>query len=514
MVKVLVIGIDGGSWNLIEKWIVKGDLPTLKRIMENGVWGDLESCIYYFTSPAWKCYSTGKNPGKFGVFGYVNFDRNAKKTSLNFSTSFKSEDFWDILGRYGYKCGIVNTPLTYPPKKINGVLIAGFPGLEDKYTYPPELEKELKKYDYRVSHIGSLSYGDQALSEIRGLIEKRFLVSADLLDKFRFDFFQVVIFYIDKIHHDYWKPMEENDPIYGHVIQVFWEYIDKEIAKLLDLVDDDCYIFIISDHGFTTLKGVIKLNEWLKEKGYLYLKHKQLRIENILDFVEKVGVGRRFIAKVAASPNFVKFLRLFIPDQLIAKMGEKMLSEKGETGIMSIVERVDWERSKAICVPENCVYIVTRDDYEKFKNTLIEEIGNLRDPRTGEKIVKNIKKREDVYKGDYLHLAPDLIIIPKDGYRLYDGMVKGLWDFSRKPWSGYHRLHGMFLAKGPTIKKGVRTNGVTIYDIAPTILHIFGIPVPKDMDGRVLKEIFKSKKDQRRNRVSKGFLWGMGKSNG
>jgi predicted AlkP superfamily phosphohydrolase/phosphomutase len=496
MVKVLVIGIDGASWNFIYKWIEKGKLPTFKKLMENGVWGDLESCVYYFTSPAWKCYSTGKNPGKLGAFSYWSFDKNTKELSLNLSTSFKSRDFWDILGNYGYKCGIVNMPLTYPPKKINGVLITGFPALEHKYTYPPELEKELKRYNYRVGHIGGLSEGDRALSEIRDMIKKRFLVSAHLLEKSHFDFFQVVIFYIDKIQHDYWKPMEENDQLYGSVIQDFWEFIDREMAKLLDLVGD-CYVFIVSDHGFNALRGVFRLNVWLKEKGYLHLKRTYPKIESIFSFLEKIGVSRRFIVKMITSPNLMKLLRFFVSGQLIFKVGEKVISGETEMGITSLIENVDWEKTNAICVAENCLYILTSNDYRRYRDRLIEEIKDLRDPRTGEKIVKNVRKREDVYRGDYLHLAPDLIINPEDGYRFYDGIRKDLWDFSRKPWSGYHRLHGMFLAKGPTIKKGVRIDGARIYDVAPTILHIFGIPIPEDMDGHVLREIFEVKKESK-----------------
>lgn len=493
MVKVLVLGIDGASWNFIEEWIEKGKLPTFKKMRENGVWGDLESCVYYFTSPAWKCYSTGKNPGKLGAFAYWNFDKNEKKILLNTSVSFQGQDIWDILGMHGYTSGVVNMPLTYPPKKINGILIAGFPALEYDYTYPPELEKKLKKkYDYRVGHLGGLDYGEKTLSEIKDLIEKPFLVSRDLLRENEFDFFQVVIFYIDKIQHDYWKAMEDNDPIYGNVIKKFWEFIDKEMAKLFDMINDDCYVFVVSDHGFVSLKGVIRLNEWLKDKGYLCLQSRRFRIEDIFDFLETVGLKKDLVARIAASSNLIKLIRWLLPDQLIQKLEEKALSRGKEMGITTVVENIDWTKTKAICIAENCVYIVKPDIHGKFRDKLIEEIENLKDPRTGKKIVKAVKKCEDIYFGNYTHIAPDLIIIPEDGYRFYDGMQRGIWDFSSKPWSGYHRLHGIFLAKGPQIKKSVKVKNVTIYDIAPTILHIFGIPIPKDMDGRVLTEIFES----------------------
>jgi predicted AlkP superfamily phosphohydrolase/phosphomutase len=482
MVKVLVIGIDAGSWNVVQPLAMKGKLPTIKKLMENGVWGDLTSCVHYFTSPAWKCYSTGKNPGKLGVCGWWNFDKIEKKLSLVSSASFKSKELWDILGEHGYRCGIVNMPLTFPPKKINGILISGWLSAEKGYTYPPELEQTLENYNYRINPKSDriLDRVDEALLERKDLIKKRFLITEKLLRESNFDFFQLVIFSTDEIQHVFWKQMEDGDPKYGNAIEDLWKLVDSEIGKLLKIVNEDCRIFIISDHGATALKAEFRLNVWLKLKGYLRLKPNKIIPGLLVDTLAKINSRIRKVL-----PNLPTMFDVLIEQKRLVQMA-KMLNV--------LLDRFDWEKTKAICVDHNLIYINAKGDDNKFVSELIEGIKKIRDPGSGKKIIKDVKTKEEVFKGEYLSSLPDLIVVPEDGYKLCgfprDRGTKDLWDFSRNPNSGWHRLQGIFLAYGPSIKKGKRIDTATIYDLVPTILHIFDVPIPKDVDGRALKEIF------------------------
>lgn len=137
--KVVVIGIDGATFELIVPWIQNGKLPFLKRLKDEGVWGKLESTIPPVTFPAWKCYSTGKNPGKLGVYYWFSVDFYKKGYRFNNSLDFKSQEIWDYLGQNNYRVSIINMPSTYPPKKVNGFLISGMQASEDSlYTFPPE----------------------------------------------------------------------------------------------------------------------------------------------------------------------------------------------------------------------------------------------------------------------------------------------------------------------------------------------------------------------------------------
>jgi predicted AlkP superfamily phosphohydrolase/phosphomutase len=156
--KTLALGLDGATWDILLPLIEEGKLPAFKKLLGEGVYGDLQSVIPPVTCPAWKCYSTGKNPGKLGVFWWVDVNKESGKIVMPNAYSFKSRDLWDYLGDKGFKVGIINMPTTYPPKKVNGFMVSGFGMPMDKkfdfqqpYTYPNELQEELEaKYDYKV----------------------------------------------------------------------------------------------------------------------------------------------------------------------------------------------------------------------------------------------------------------------------------------------------------------------------------------------------------------------------
>lgn len=485
--KVCVVGLDGGTWNVIKPLMEK--LPTFKKLIENGAWGELESTHPFFTSPAWKSYSTGKNPGKLGAYAWFNLDLKNKKMKLNLSTSFKGKEIWDYLGREGYHCVVINMPQTYPPKRINGVMISGFPGFDSgDYTYPKELRKELiRKFDYRISPNDELLLNkNKVLRESIELIKKRFMVAKYLWKTEKPNFLNLTIFYIDKLQHFFWNRKD--------IIEKIWKVIDEELTYLLNHIGEESYLFIISDHGFTDLKGVFRFNIWLRQKGYLHLKSEPFKQNSLFRLLWYLGFKRERVEKLIKSLRLYGLLRKIFSEDTLIRIQHQLLSSDLKVDIGWVVSHLDWSKTKAILAAENCLYInmpKDRTEYNVFREKLIEEIRSLRDPRNNEKVVVDVKKREDIYSGEFLDLAPDLILIPNEGYRIYDGFSQSTWEFTTAPWSGYHKLHGIFLAHGPKIRKGERTK-VRIYDIAPTILHLFHIPPVREMDGRVLKQIFHS----------------------
>jgi predicted AlkP superfamily phosphohydrolase/phosphomutase len=164
-----------------------------------------------------------------------------------------------------------------------------------------------------------------------------------------------------------------------------------------------------------------------------------------------------------------------------------------------LLNNVDWKNTRAFAVDQNLIYIIKNDEKEKIQQELIDELRNTKNINTNENLVNCVMKKEEVFNGDFMHLLPDLIIMPEEGYRFVgfprDDGTKKIWDDSIEVMSGWHRLQGVFLANGPKIKKGVRLAEVTIYDVAPTILHILGVPIPQEIDGRVLREIFEDDSD-------------------
>lgn len=508
--KVIVIGLDGCTWNIIKPLVNQGKLPTFAKLMKNGAYGNLESSIPYSTFPAWKCYSTGKNPGKIGgITAFVRPDLNKHDIVLNDSTSFKSEEIWDILNKHKFTCGILNMPTTYPPKNINSFMVSQALHETSNYTYPQDLEKELTdnfkykihpKYTYFVDK-------DKAIANCIEIVNMRFNVAKYLLKKYKLDMFQLTIFYTDHIQHYYWKDMEEKNEKYSSVIEDLWKNIDRNIKNLLKDFKDS-YVIIMSDHGFTSLHGEFNILKWLIDNNYTILSNKALRI----DILRKIGLSLENLIKIANKFKILDLLKKIIPKKLQMKL---LANIPGKTGIirLSLGDKniFNWSESKIIpiTVPTSSGYYINKNklsqeniDYEKFRDEVIKKLKNIKSPK-GDFLFKNVYKREEIYSGDYVNLCPDIIgafdekqtIIPTQS------LSNIQWDFSKSNWSGVHKLHGIFCISGPEIKKNKEIENAKIIDLAPTILHLFNVPIPVDMDGKVLLEIFQENSIFKKNKI-------------
>ncbi len=474
MNKILVIGLDGATWELIKPWAEEGILPAFAKLMNNGCHGKLESCIPPVTFPAWKCYSAGKNPGKLGVYWWMYPDFVKQDMMPNISSSFKSKEIWDYLNDYGINSGVIGMPTTFPVKKLNGFMISEFCPGDSDFAYPEYLEIDLKeKFNYSFDFIDFHGQDkDEVIKDRLNLIKQRFEATKYLMKKFQPAFLHLTIFQIDNIQHFYWKYMDENDKKYGNAIQLAWKLIDKEIAILLEEYKME-HVFLMSDHGFVCVKGMFNIDQWLLKKNYLSLNKKTLRILNRLGLTVPIGsIGRRIL-------SFIKLTR----SDLLCGLPIKF---------------INWKRTRVVALGQGILYLndaTFSSEKEKieFVDKLIKEIKNIKNPVTGENLAKEVYRKEELYKGKYLDRAPDVIILPDEGYEIINGgLTNNMWNFSQVEdgWSATHKLHGIFLAGGSGIKKNHEIKDAKIYDLAPTILHIFGLPIPDDMDGRVLTEIF------------------------
>ncbi|MFC7231568.1 alkaline phosphatase family protein [Saliphagus sp. GCM10025308] len=226
---VVVVGLDGGSWNLLEPWIAEEELPNIERIRESGVYADLESCLPPVTSPNWKCYSTGKNPGKLGVYWWEIVDTEHHEVRTPRSSDYRSFELWGYLNDSNRQAAVINMPTTFPPRSIDGWMVAGGPGTESEgFARPDELESELREQGYSVqprekidSRTGDYEAAVDAHIEA---IDSRFDVAERAIRSGRFDFVHITTFYINVLQHFFWN----GKPTYRA-----WQRIDDRIGEIL-----------------------------------------------------------------------------------------------------------------------------------------------------------------------------------------------------------------------------------------------------------------------------------------
>jgi predicted AlkP superfamily phosphohydrolase/phosphomutase len=461
MKKTIVIGLDGANWELLDHWIRDGDLPHIQYLMENGSWGDSESQLPTVTCPNWKCYSTGKNPAKLGVFWWQRVDKKNKKLIGFDSRSFKSLEIFDYINKAGLKVGVVNMPTTYPPKKLDGFMITAPPdSASTGYTFPDALEENLKsKYDYSVhpkTQPSSREDLERDLDDVLQLIDSRFNVAKDLINSV--DFLHVSTFYINVLQHFFYneEPTKQG-----------WKIIDQNIG---DFIQDNYNLILMSG----------------------YLKTKTSPIRNLYKF----GINTANLSKIAKQLKLYKILKKIVPEKLVKSIPSANGTIAGLTSIPE--DSIDWDESKVLATGQGTVYILASegsDEYNKLREELIKKLKNLKIPNSDRNVAKKVYKKEEIYSGQYLDIAPDIIY--EQGRHIYTAPGIGMTECfsSSHKWKAENKKEGICLFYGDDIKKGLKLDGVKIVDLAPTILHLMNIPVPKDMDGRVLKEIFKEGTD-------------------
>ena len=485
--RILIIGLDGATWDLIKPWVDKGELPTFKKLIENGVWGNLESTIPPWTIPAWESMSTGKNPKKLGFATFMVKD-GYKFIPHNFKHK-RQKMIWDILSDSSHKVIVANLPNIYVAQKINGCMIAGWLCLDkNRIAYPSNLINELNKHcngyevdifdvDFEKGRITSGPGDNEYLKRCEELLEKHFLAFTYLLKKCKWNFGFIVFVTTDRIQHKYWD---------DKILLEHYRKIDKKLEELLETIDDETLVFLVSDHGFGPTKYTLNINEFFIKEGYMKLKKPRRQAPSkLLNLVKRSGL----LPVARALVNL-------LPATLAKRLKESVSSISFEK------MDIDWNNTKAFAYAVlGDIYlnvkgrepngIVDPNEYDKVREEIIEKIRDLR--YNGKNLNVSIFKKEEIYPNATLwDNLPDLVIVPTDDsiQAINPNIGSGEIITESKGTNGNHRLNGIFLVYGPRIKKGYKIENAKIYDIAPTILHIFGLPIPNDMDGKVLMEIF------------------------
>lgn len=521
--KALVICLDGATFDLLGPWIEGGQLPTLRHFVQEGASGELESVIPPITAPAWASFMTGKNPGKHGIYHFVNRGLQGNDQGLVSGASRTGRTLWDLLGDEGKRVVVLNVPTTYPPQTVNGALISDFltpPGKRD-FTYPPSLLDEIEaKFGSYPLYLKTLMFSanltgsntERLLKELHHELRYKFAVAHYLLDKYQSDFTILHILGTDRIQHELWNLIDPRHPKYNwkmgeryrdEIIAYFTE-VDAEISRLLNKSDDAFTTFIISDHGFGPIHRAIDLNVWLLEQGYIRIKNNGR--SRFKFHLWKSGLTSELIARVLLKTFFKHGAGIAekVSDETVFKW-IRFFAERGQNNPLFSLADVDWSGTKAyalVGIGAINVNLAGREpngsvspgkEYQALREEILEKLRELRDPDTNARVNGQVVMREQVYHGPYVDQAPDILFLPnRTGYVAGSmmGFTANKSIVDSPAWPGHHRMNGIFLAKGKYIRQGKSIEGARLLDLAPTILYLMGCKVPSDMDGKVLSQIF------------------------
>jgi predicted AlkP superfamily phosphohydrolase/phosphomutase len=467
--KVIVIGLDGATWELLKPWVDAEKLPTIKRLMDKGAWGVLKSTTPPVTFPAWECMFTGQNPGKLGVFDFVRVDVKQRRFKTNTTNSFKGEPLWNILNHYGYKTCVVGIP-TSKIQPIYGVMVGG-PFSFRTLTYPEEYKKVLDnlKYELYPNKLTKLfietSESKPPLEFLKEVIQSRFKLAEYLINTEEPDFLAFVIFFIDNIQHFFWGES---------ILYQAWKIIDEELGKFVSKYNS--IFFIVSDHGFNKMLKTFYLSKFLRDKGLLVYKDKiKLKIAKKINLNSIVKIGKilkldNILTKVIPRDKMLTLFSIF-PDK------------HGRLGAEGLEDLIDWEKSRCIPLSTGIYLNCPKENEWTLKNILKKELTDLTD------LIEDVYYKDEIYSGPYLDYAPDIIIKPKKGIRLLESpfVDTAVSINSWKGWKGNHAFEGIVLVSGTNIKKTKRD--MSILDITPTILHIYGISTSSVMDGKASTDL-------------------------
>ncbi|KXB03935.1 hypothetical protein AKJ47_01350 [candidate division MSBL1 archaeon SCGC-AAA261G05] len=474
--RVMVIGLDGATFKLLRPWIDEEELNFISECFKEGVHGELETVYPTLSTLAWPCFYTGKNPGKLGIFGYTlveDIKNPQNRERIVNSTHVRSPSLWRILSKAGKKVGVVNIPVTYPPEPVNGFLISGFltpPGRS--YTYPEKLRKDIGDYEIDLEFEGGYSVlpdsdvkRERLFKNQAEITRRRFETSLKLIRSEHPDFFAMNFKGIDTIQHLFW-----NDK---NILLDFYRKVDEYVEKLYKEMDPT-HLFLMSDHGFhKSAEKYFFINTWLKDEGYLE-KSKSVS-GGFIDKVVQMGLkavgrfgGLRKLLSTSMKENFLNF---------------------------SSGRQIDFERTKAYGSRWGIFLNKKEDSKQTTLKKLISDLESAEDPENGRKIFKELILGKEHYSGDFAEKLPDTVPIPHPEYKLMPNLsemiVKKKVD---KPYiQGQHKSdpYGILIVRGEEVKRKSRIKGSKITDLFPTILNLMNVKSPRDIDGKVLKELFK-----------------------
>ena len=480
MSRVILIAWDGADWRILDPLLEQGALPNLQALIDRGQRDVLRSTVPTHSWSAWPSFLTGVDPVDHGVYDILETVPGTHKQFPVTYKSIKARTFLDDLTAAGKQQLLLDVPLTFPPPDLTGNLAAG--GVLPKgrtFTHPADLPETLAKagLEWPINGMSWTTYRNRAdayLDEALDVTGKRIAASTFLMDETEWDLFATVWVSVDRTQHclsnyvapDHPDTAKNKDTAIGRKVADVYRQLDDAIGAFVSRAREDDVILFISDHGFQSCTRALHMDHLLKSFGYLEF----------------------------SASNIVMGPMQWGPMRKVARKAYDML---GLHGKVSLPQSVNWSKTKAYTTIRSTgegvsINLAGRDvdgivdpgDYEKVRDELMDRLGSFVDPKTGNKPVKAIYKREEVFKGKFAEQAPDILMEPAEGYSLTHAKSA----IEDADWvSGDHRIEGTIVAVGPQVKPF--ETPPALIDLAPTILAALDAPAAVKPTGRILHEV-------------------------
>ena len=507
--RLMVIGLDGGTYDLLLPLIEAGHMPNLKTFLAGGAWGELESTVPPFTATAWSTFATGVNPGKHGILQFQHFDRYSYgRSPIRFvDAAMLPKTIWEYMGDAGLDVGVLHVPLTYPTRPVRGEMVSGMmtPADAAQAFNPPELKSEFPAdYPFDVDFVRTVA-GDTfrdgdfpaktaMLTEIGRVMAAHVASAERMLTTKDPRFFMVVLTATDRLGHFFWDELNEivhgsaNGEIHRQLLALLAD-LDRDLGGLIALRQAaNDYIMVMSDHGFGPAQTrQLNLNIALREAGYLAER-------------ESAGWGDLEYWRVKLGQNV-----------LLKRLARMVLPQAAQQGVTAIARRtgnsdmINWPGTQAFLVP---IYfhvcgialnvvgerrdgsIFPGPEYETVRSEIIDLVSQLTDPNSGKRLVDGVHRREALFSGPYLHSFPDIIVELNPDFVPGGTLAGGELVEPYPPFrSGDHRPNGIFAMRGPAIPAAANRAGLALIDLPATILYLLGVPIPSYFDSRVMRDL-------------------------
>jgi predicted AlkP superfamily phosphohydrolase/phosphomutase len=433
--RVAFVGIDGVPYSLLSDNFE--EFEHLAALADEGAAGAIDSIVPPESSACWPALTTGVNPGETGVYGFQDREIDSYETYVPMGRDIQATRLWSRVQQDGRKATVMNVPVTFPPERDVQRMVSGFLSPDvDRAAYPDELREYLESIDYRIDVDANLGHDDDKsafIEDAHETLDSRFEAFEHYIEKDDWDLFFGVFMTTDRVNHFLFREYE-HDGEYKAEFLDFYRKVDRYIGELRDALDDDVTLVVASDHGFTTLNYEVHYNEWLHREGWL--EYESDDHEDLADIADETRAYS------------------LIP-------GRFYLNLEG--------------REPRGSVPE--------DEYEEVRAELKSELESMTGP-DGNPVAKRVETRENAFRGDHDEIAPDLVVIPNDGFDLKAGFKGSDEVFDTGPRNGMHTFDNASLFIDDA---DARIQDSDLYDIAPTILSLMDLDYDRtEFDGATL----------------------------